>query len=288
VAAAAVDDTSAALSYRGAGWLHQTKRWSAANRTLAQTNTKGDAVTHVFTGSRITWYGRMGPDHGLAAVYVDGKLDRLVNTFSATDIPQVAVYSRVFPRVERHTIEIVATGVVADTAKSVSELEAQGWISIDGLQVERAASRIVGSMPRFGIAYRGLGWRHTPAPVDTATMAITSTSGVTPADVAMSSLGGDRAQYTFTGRAVTWVGRRCPTCGIADVYIDGKLETSVDLFAPTLRAGTMTMETSRQVPVFTRRWAVARRRLIAIVVRPDANPLAKGHAVAIDALYVEP
>ncbi len=35
----------------------------------------------------------MGPDNGIAAVYIDGQLDRLVDTYSADEMANIAVYA---------------------------------------------------------------------------------------------------------------------------------------------------------------------------------------------------
>ena len=42
---------------------------------------------------------------------------------------------------------------------------------------------------------------------------------------------GSRATFTFTGTAVRWIGYRDEWSGIANVYVDGQLETAVDTYA---------------------------------------------------------
>ncbi len=275
-----LDDTNAALKYTGNGWRHQTGAWSVAHGTLARTRTAGNALEYTFTGNGVTWIGQMGRGQGVAAVYIDSLLDRLVTTFSADEIPNVAVYSRKFPTVGTHTIRIVATGAYTDTVKLWDNTEERGWITVDGMQVERRTPHVVGAEPRFGIRYRGRGWQHAGA--------------------SRSSASGDRAEYTFAGRGITWVGPRCEECGIADVYVDGVLQTSVDTYTlpinvtmpapPGSSEQTISLGANQQqsVPLFTTRWGKAGTHTIAIVVRPDANLQAKGHAVAIESLQVEP
>ena len=257
-AALVIDDTSATLTYTGAGWKHQTGQLSVAYGTQAVTNTKGDAVTYTFEGNRITWYSRMGPDKGIAAVYLDGQLDRLVDTYDTDEIPNIAVYRRSFPKIEKHTLKIVALGVQTGTRlavqldaeaglesqikgavhKSASELlqdagdTTNHQIVVDGFQVDRAPMRLVQHVPDQGIVYRGRGWQHT------------SSTAASPANAArqgesVSSVSGDQATYTFTGSGMSWIGQRCSTCGMADVYVDGRLVTTVDTYVSPLRVDSL-------------------------------------------------
>ncbi len=103
-----------------------------------------------------------------------------------------------------------------------------------------------------------------------------------------SNLAEDRAEYSFTGRGITWLGQRCESCGMADVYVDGTLATSVDTYAKPVLSDSLNVDHDRSVPLFTHRWPAAGRHAVTIVVRPDANLWAKGHFVYLDALLVTP
>ena len=52
-----------------------------------------------------------------------------------------------------------------------------------------------------------------------------------------------RATLSFSGTGVTWIGGRAPVTGIANVYIDGVLQETVDTFSTDFEI---------QVPIFTR------------------------------------
>jgi hypothetical protein len=89
-----------------------------------------------------------------------------------------------------------------------------------------------------------------------------SLSGAYGGYVRKSSSSGASARYTFTGRQVAWVGTKGPTRGRASVYVNGRLVTTIDLWAA--------ITTTRQI-LFSRRWSTSTTRSIKIVVRPLAS-----------------
>jgi hypothetical protein len=66
---------------------------------------------------------------------------------------------------------------------------------------------------------------------------------------------GGVARFTFTGSSFAWVAAKSPVRGVAGVYIDGTLATSVDTYRPTSVARLM---------VFTRTWPVSGRHTVEI------------------------
>jgi hypothetical protein len=293
-----VDDASPALKYRGDGWLHEIGQWGAANGTQARTRTAGDSLTYTFTGNQVTWYGRMGRDKGVAAVYLDGRLDRLVNTYNADEFPNIALYSRTFPGMENHTLEIKATGIqqdnvvltrwpgrAANAPQGDNELEARqerGWIVIDGIQVDQTPEQVEPTSLHSRIQYRGSWSRSTTSIPANSERRELSESGT------RSIRAEDTATYTFEGSGITWVGTRCSRCGMADVYLDGRLATTVDTYTRPVLANAMQGDEQHNVPLFTQHWTRRGRHDLRLVVRPDANVWAKGHAVYLNALHVTP
>lgn len=53
--------------------------------------------------------------------------------------------------------------------------------------------------------------------------------------VSYSNQAGARARLDFTGRSVSWIATKGPTRGRARVYIDGRLATTIDLYASSAR-----------------------------------------------------
>jgi hypothetical protein len=47
---------------------------------------------------------------------------------------------------------------------------------------------------------------------------------------------GSQAKFAFTGTAVKWIGFSDPWSGIAQVYLDGKLVTTIDTYSATQTA----------------------------------------------------
>ncbi len=87
---------------------------------------------------------------------------------------------------------------------------------------------------------------------------------------------GATAELSFTGRQVVWVSTRGPRSGRADVYIDGRLARTVDLYAASTRARRL---------VFSRSWADAETHVLRIRVI-SKNPDSSGKRVDVDAILV--
>jgi len=73
---------------------------------------------------------------------------------------------------------------------------------------------------------------------------------------------------------VTWLGERCPECGIADVLLDGEKLDSVDLYsAEKIVAEVMNVNDLNSGP-----------HRLQIKVSERKNALSTGHRVTIDAI----
>jgi hypothetical protein len=72
-----------------------------------------------------------------------------------------------------------------------------------------------------------------------------------------SSRAGATASLTFTGRSVEWIARKGPARGKAQIYINGVLKATVDLYAPAYQ---------NQRVVWTGSWSSSASRTITIKV----------------------
>jgi subtilisin family serine protease len=90
----------------------------------------------------------------------------------------------------------------------------------------------------------------------------------------MSSDGGASAAYQFTGRSVAWMSSRAPDRGKAQVWIDGALDATINLYASSK---------ANRLFVYTRSWPGANAHTIKIVVlgKPSSRP-----RVDIDSIVV--
>jgi hypothetical protein len=76
----------------------------------------------------------------------------------------------------------------------------------------------------------------------------TSTSSFWGGTARYSTTAGSTASYTFTGRAITWVGVAGRTRGAARVYIDGQLKATINLWLPTTRTKYMIWQQTWSAP----------------------------------------
>jgi len=264
-----LDDASNELKYNGKGWKHEEKVEAVYGGTQSSSREAGDAVEFTFHGNRFAWYGRLGPAMGKADVQVDGQSDSIVDCYDADEIPNVLVYNRTFPSVGDHKIKIT---VRADRQGR----SADNWVVIDGFQVGETETRVVEDSPGQGIDYTGPGWKHSSSGWERA-----SGGSLTWTDAPA-----DAAEYKFQGDAIAWVGKRCPSCGQADVYVDGTLDSTVDTYMPDEHSFRVDLQGGWQVPLYQRTWTEKGQHTLRIVVKSDRNMLSTGHRVFLDSLQV--
>jgi hypothetical protein len=156
------------------------------------------------------------------------------------------------------------------------ERSSDHWVMMDGFQVGEAEMRVVDDVPGQGIEYTGSGWKHSSSNWERA-------SG---GSLTWTNHPGDAAEYRFEGNAITWVGKRCPACGQADVYVDGVLDTTVETYLPDQHPFRVDLQGGWQTPVYQRSWSEKGRHTLRIVVKPDRNMLSTGHRVFLDSLQV--
>ena len=112
------------------------------------------------------------------------------------------------------------------------------------------------------------------------TIAYTAAAG--PAPVTWDSVSGSGAQYaeaTVTARDVELIGRRCSSCGIVDVSVDGTFIARVDTYG-------FRGPDSWQVPIWHYSWASSGSHTIRVTPTGTKSPAATGSAAFIDSLQV--
>jgi hypothetical protein len=72
-----------------------------------------------------------------------------------------------------------------------------------------------------------------------------------------SSTKGSTVSYTFTGKSIAWVGLKAATRGKANVYVNGVLKATVDLYSPT---------TLRQRIVWSANYSTSATRTVTIKI----------------------
>jgi hypothetical protein len=86
----------------------------------------------------------------------------------------------------------------------------------------------------------------------------------------VSSTTGDSVSLTFTGSDIYWHGVRAPDLGKADVFIDGKLDATVDCWASVNDPLSMT---------YMKRGLGDGEHTIKVVVKGEKNPLSSGTTI---------
>jgi hypothetical protein len=214
------------------------------------------AASWTFTGSQVTWYAEIGPNHGTAQVLIDGQPDTAIN-LSGPSVGDwsIPVYVKTFPVAGTHTITIQAP---PDTGGST--------IDVDGFQAVTTSPAVTQDTARK-VDYDGRGWARQSA------------AAASGGSVTASSRAGDAVSFSFTGASVTWVGRVCAACGEADVYLDGRYVTRVDTFG--FRGPEVW-----QAGVFQHSWAYIGKHTLKIVVDGTQNLASAGAAVNVDSFQV--
>jgi len=196
----------------------------------------GSRATVTFNGTGVTWIGYRDAWSGIANVYVDDVLKSTVDTYAAPDATQTQakVYSVTGLASGSHKLSIEVTGKKGTSSQGV-------WVWVDAFDVTS-----------------GTGSTTTPSPTPTPTPAPTASSSraeeTSPAiswsgkwsqnnsssnsgsSAKLSQTNGSRASFTFIGTDVTWIGHKDQWSGIARVYIDGALKTTIDTFAASTGA----------------------------------------------------
>jgi hypothetical protein len=214
------------------------------------------SASWTFSGSQVTWYAKLGPDKGIARVSIDGQLDAVIDLYApVVNNYSIPIYTRTFPASGTHTITITPAGT--RNSRSV------GWaVNVDGF---RAVTGAVSVTEETGakLAYSGSGWASQSAP---------AASG---GQVMVSSHAGDSVSFRFTGQSVTWTGRICASCGVADVYLDGVYVTRVDAYS--YRGPDVW-----QAALFEHSWEHPGSHVIKLVVTGQPDWASQGSAIYVD------
>ncbi len=100
---------SSAITYAGS-W--RGARYSAyAGGSVRYATSAGDTAAITFTGSRIAWYGPLGPTRGKARIIIDGVAEETIDLTRPSFRPRALLYSQSWTTAGRHSlvIEVLAT-----------------------------------------------------------------------------------------------------------------------------------------------------------------------------------
>ncbi|MDP9053739.1 MAG: hypothetical protein M3N93_05475, partial [Acidobacteriota bacterium] len=168
-------------------------------------------------------------------VYVDGALVSTVDTSGADQQAQKVQYSVSNLSNGAHTLQIVATG-------TQSSKSAGAWVWVDAFDVTTSASAT--SSPTAPAApsqpaaptLSGMVEQDNPAVQYAGSWFPNLGTFNSGGSAALATDAGSQAQLTFTGTGISWIGFSDPWSGIAQVYIDGALVSTVDTYSSIQKA----------------------------------------------------
>lgn len=224
-----VEQDGPSVTYSG-NWYSNASA-SHSRGVAALTNAPGARATVTFTGTGITWVGVMDGWAGLATVYLDGAM-KVVDTYGDPTGYQRAIYSARGLSSGPHTLSIEVTHERGAWTNG-------SWVWIDAFDIENGsgvpggttatAGRVEENHPSLIFIGR---WYANASPVHSGGRAV----------LAMDA--GSRATINFNGTGVGWIAYRDEWSGIARVFVDGQLKTTIDTYlSPSqARAAPYTIE----------------------------------------------
>lgn len=252
-----LQDTDPDATYT-AGWTggNISKSWSSRYAALA--NAAGARASLTFAGTAIRWIGYRGPETGIARVYLDGALARDIDTYSPSQSVQESLFSATGLADAPHTLTIEATALKNPGSSGA-------WVVVDAFDVTRTGTRHEESDSLAAYAGDWFRGNHNRA----------WSGGV----AAESQTAGARADFTFTGNGIRWIGLRGPQTGIANLYLDGASLGEVDTHAPS---------EGFQDTVFELTGLAYGQHTLTIEVTGRKNPAATNYWVVVDSFDVLP
>jgi hypothetical protein len=115
-------ETSSKITYSGTWRIAGFKGYAGG---AAKYSTKaGATASFAFSGSKVVWYGPVGPTRGKARVLVDGAYLKTVNLYASSFTARKAVFSKSWSTAGAHTLVIEVVGTAGHP-----------YVAIDGFTV---------------------------------------------------------------------------------------------------------------------------------------------------------
>ncbi|MDP9053045.1 MAG: hypothetical protein M3N93_01890 [Acidobacteriota bacterium] len=219
------------IVYTGTWYPNSNSLESGGKSTL--TNLKGSQAIVLFNGTGINWMGTSDGYSGLCYVTLDGA-PATVDTSNAAGNTyyQKTLFSVSGLTAGPHRLTIEVIHQRDDTTQG-------SWIWVDAFDVQNGTLVAGPEIAGAGVADQGNiaanysgHWFQDAGPLYSNG---TVNGAVDP---------GAKVDFTFNGTGVTWLGFRDPYSGIAQVYIDGNLQATVDTYAGAQQTQTPTWSVS--------------------------------------------
>ncbi|SPF48789.1 exported hypothetical protein [Candidatus Sulfopaludibacter sp. SbA4] len=222
-----IEETDKSIAYSGVWYTNGSSLNSGGSAAL--TNAPGATAVVSFTGTGITWIGVLDPWSGLATVYLDGTLST-VDTYGPSTLYQQPLFKVSGLANGPHTLSI---GV-----PHVRDANGLGsWVWIDAFDIQNGSG-----VPGGFTAGAGRTEQDSPAVTYTGTWLPNSSAANSGGSAVLATNAGSSATIGFSGTGITWIAYRDQSSGIAKVYVDGILMSTVDTYLSPAQA---------QVPTYT-------------------------------------
>jgi len=221
VAQTRVEQNDPAIVYSGNWYTNDGAANTGGHAVL--TNTRGARASITFNGTGISWIGVADAYAGLATVYLDGSM-QVINTYNPISQYQKVLFRAggLAPGVHTFSIEIThERGAGTDGS----------WVWIDAFDV-------VGTPIAGGVtAGNGRIEQDNPAMTYLGRWFKNNSAALSGGAAALATDASSRASLSFTGSGVSWMTYQDQWSGVARVYVDGELKTTIDNYASPARAG---------------------------------------------------
>ena len=216
-----IEQNDPAIIYSGNWWTNDAATNTGGHAVL--TNTRGARASITFNGTGISWIGVADAYAGLATVYLDGAM-QVINTYNPVSQYQKTLLSARGLAPGTHTFSIEVTherGPGTDGS----------WIWIDAFDID--------GTPVAGGVTAGTGRieQNNAALTYTGRWFANNSTALSGGSGALAMDAGSKATLSFTGSGVSWITYQDQWSGVANVYIDGVLKTTLDNFAAPARGG---------------------------------------------------
>ena len=117
-------ETSSRIAY-SRGW-HNAHHGGYVGGAVRYSTKAGATATVSFTGTRITWYGPVGPTRGKARILVDGVAVRTVDLHKSGFKGHAALYTRTWKTKGAHTLTVQVLGTKRHPMVAIDEFVVRG------------------------------------------------------------------------------------------------------------------------------------------------------------------
>jgi hypothetical protein len=258
-----IEQNDPAIVYSG-NWYTNDGAFNTGGHAVL-TNTRGARASITFNGTGISWIGVADAYAGLATVYLDGTM-QVINTYNPISQYQKVLFraNGLAPGVHTFSIEIThERGPGTDGS----------WVWIDAFDIQ--GTPIAGGVT----AGRGRIEHNNPAMKYEGHWYANNNPGLSGGAAALATDPNARATLSFDGSGVAWVTYQDQWSGVARVYVDGQLKTTIDNYASSSRMG---------VAAYSISGLGAGSHTITIEATGSHNSSSQGSWVWIDAFDVVP